>query len=88
MNDPDLRQVHAHLSQGTRLSKKLTNIKDINRYLNYTIIARDGLLVVCEQLAAASEGIVVPGQIANDVKINISLRNVKINIYLRKQVET
>ena len=43
---PDLRRVHAHLKQGTRPSKKLTNIKDVKRLLNVASISRDGLLVV------------------------------------------
>ncbi|CAC5365611.1 unnamed protein product [Mytilus coruscus] len=30
----DKRRTHAHLRQGTRPSKKLTNVKDIKRYLN------------------------------------------------------
>ena len=37
---PDLRRVHAHLNQGTRPSTKLTNIKDIKRYLNVATILR------------------------------------------------
>lgn len=59
---PDLRRTHAHLLQGTRPSKKLTNIKDIKRYLNSVTIARDGLLVVkCnEPLVPSKEKIVVP----------------------------
>ena len=43
---PDLRRVHAHLKQGTRPSKKLTNVRDVKRYLNCTSIAKDGVLVV------------------------------------------
>ena len=31
MEDPDLRQVHAYLSQGIRLTKKMTDIKDIKQ---------------------------------------------------------
>ena len=42
----DLRQTHAHLKQGTCPSKKLTNIKDIQRYLGVSSIGKDGLLVV------------------------------------------
>ena len=30
----DLRRTHAHLTEGARPSKKLTNIKDVKRYLN------------------------------------------------------
>ena len=43
---PDLRRVHTHLKQGTCLSKKLTNIWDIKRYLSSVSIASDGLLEV------------------------------------------
>ena len=43
---PDLRRTHAHLVQGTRPSKKLTNIKDVKRYLQVASVADDGLLVV------------------------------------------
>ena len=62
---PDLRRTHAHLQQGTRPSKKLTNMKDVKRYLNVTTIAKDGLLVVKrnEPLAPTRECIVVPRQV-------------------------
>ena len=43
---PDLRRTHAHLKQGTRPSKKLTNMKDVKRYLNVVSIAKDGVLIV------------------------------------------
>ena len=43
---PDLRRTHAHLVQGTRPSKKLTNIKDVKRYLQVGSVADHGLLVV------------------------------------------
>ena len=42
----DLQRTHSHLIQGTRQSKKVTNAKDVKRYLNVATIARDGLLVV------------------------------------------
>ena len=42
----DLRRTHAHLSRGTRPSKKATNIEDIKRYLQVATIASDGLIVV------------------------------------------
>ena len=43
---PDLQRVHDHLKQGTRPSKKLTNVRDVKRYLTCTSIAKDGVLVV------------------------------------------
>ncbi len=59
---PDLHHTHAHLVQGTWLSKKLTNIKDVKKYLNVATIAADGLLVVrCDDpLAPPWECIIVP----------------------------
>ena len=62
---PDLRRTHAHLQQGTRPSKKLTNVRDAKRYLNVATMAKDGLLVVMkrnEPLAPTRECIDVPGQ--------------------------
>ena len=58
----DLRRTHAHLAQGTRPSKKLTNVKDVKRYLNVATIAKDGLLVVKrnEPFAPSRECIIVP----------------------------
>jgi hypothetical protein len=59
---PDLRRTHAHLKQGTRPSKKITNIKDVKRYLNVASIAKDGLLVVHRQtpLSSSNDLIIVP----------------------------
>jgi hypothetical protein len=59
---PDLRRTHAHLKQGTRPSKKLTNVKDVKRYLNSLSISKDGLLVVrrTDPLSPSTELIVVP----------------------------
>ena len=62
---PDLRRTHAYLKQGTRPSKKTTNIKDVKRYLSVTSIARDGMLVVrCnDPLVPSTELIIVPRSI-------------------------
>ena len=59
---PDLRRVHSRLKHGTRPSKKLTNIKDVKRYLSLVSISRDGLLVIKrdEPFAASSEYKVIP----------------------------
>ena len=59
---PDLRRTLSHLAQGTRPSKKITNAKDVKRYLNVASIARDGLLVVRrnEPLSPARDCIIVP----------------------------
>ena len=42
----DLRCMGAHLCQGTRPSKKLTKVRDAERYLNVATVSRDDLLVV------------------------------------------
>ncbi|KAJ8349524.1 hypothetical protein SKAU_G00246540 [Synaphobranchus kaupii] len=62
---PDLRRTHAHLIQGTRPSRKITNVRDVKRYLNVATVAADGLLVVRreEPLSPARECIVVPRQV-------------------------
>ena len=54
-----------HLQQGTRPSKKLTNMRDVKRYLNVVTIAKIGLLVVkgYEPLAPTRECTVVPRQV-------------------------
>ena len=44
---PDMRRTNVHLRQGTQPSKKLTNAKDVKRFLNVATVAQDGLLVVC-----------------------------------------
>ncbi|XP_044183898.1 uncharacterized protein LOC122964389 [Acropora millepora] len=61
----DLRRTHAHLVQGTRPSKKLTNVRDVKRYLNVATIAKDGLLVVKrdEPFTRSRECIIVPRQV-------------------------
>ena len=61
----DLRRTRAHLRQGTRPSKKTTNVKDVKRYLSVATIAKDGLLVVKrdEPLSPTRECIVVPRQV-------------------------
>ena len=61
----DLRRTHSHLIQGTRPSKKVTNAKDVKRYLNVARIARDGLLVVKrnDPLSPTRECIIVPRKV-------------------------
>ena len=61
----DLRRTHAHLVQGTRPSKKLTNVRDVKRYLNIATIAKDGQLVVKrdEPFTRSRECTIVPRQV-------------------------
>ena len=59
---PNLRRTKAHLTQGTRPSKKETKIKDVKRYLQVASISGDGVLVVkrSRPFAAFRECIIVP----------------------------
>ncbi|MCG7875882.1 MAG: RNase H-like domain-containing protein [Candidatus Thiodiazotropha endolucinida] len=72
----DLRRVHAHLKQGTRPSKKLTNIKDVKRYISIATIARDGLLVVPrnDPLSPTRELIIVPRSVAHGLVTALHLK--------------
>ena len=83
---PDLRRVHSHLKQGTRPSKKLTNIKDVKRYLNLVSISRDGLLVVKrdEPFAKPRECIVIPRPVLDGF---LSALHVKLNHPSRHQMK-
>ena len=65
----DLRRTHAHLVQGPRPSKKLTNVKDVKRYLNVATITKDGLLVVKrdEAFTRSRECIIVPRQVLDSL---------------------
>ncbi|KAK6194705.1 hypothetical protein SNE40_000288 [Patella caerulea] len=45
-----LRRTYSHLTQGTRPSKKVTNAKDVKRYLPSATIGRNGVLVVPQQV--------------------------------------
>ena len=73
---PDLRRVRAHLKQGTRPSKKLTNIKDVKRYLNTATLARDGVVVVRQDVpfAPSRELIVVPRRVLDGLLTAIHLK--------------
>ena len=74
----DLRRTHAHLTQGTRPSRKLTNIRDIKRYLRVATIAKDGLLVVkrTDALASPRECVIVPRQVLDGL---IMALHIKLN---------
>ena len=72
----DLRRTHAHLKQGTRPSKKVTNAKDVKRYLAVASIARNGLLVVprSDPLQPASDLIIVPRSVIDGLVTAMHLR--------------
>ena len=73
---PDLRRVHAHLSQGTRPSKKQTKIRDVKRYLQKVEIAKDGMLIVRsdEVSSAVKERIVVPREVIKGLLVSLHLK--------------
>ena len=72
----DLRRTHAHLIQGTRPSKKLTDIKDVKRYLNVATVAADGLLVVKREVpfSPLRECIIVPRQVLDGLLTALHIR--------------
>lgn len=73
---PNIRRTIAHLRQGTRPSKKITNIRDVKRYLNVASLARDGLLVVKKQLPFTpyQECIVIPRQILDGLLTSLHIK--------------
>ncbi len=73
---PDLRRVRAHLRQGTRLSKRVTNVKDVKRFLNTVTLASDGLLVVWHDtpLSNTTECIVVPRSVLHGLLMSLQIR--------------
>ena len=83
---PDFRRVHAHLKQGTRPSKKLTNVRDVKRYLNCTSIAKDGVLVVKRSLpfVPVIEAIVVPRSVLDGL---LTALHIKLNHPSRHQFQ-
>ena len=83
---PDLRRVHAHLKQGTRPSKKLTNVRDVKRYLNSVSIASDGLPVVKHTLpfAPVADAIVVPRSVLDGL---LTALHIKLNHPSRYQFQ-
>ena len=72
----DLRRTHAHLVQGTRPSRKETNLRDVKRYLNVASVAKDGLLVVHSNvpLAPARELIIVPRRVLDGLLMALHIR--------------
>ena len=76
MDCPDLRRVHAYLSQGTRPSTKNTKSTTVKRYLQYVVISKDGLLVRRETtpFLPSRELIVVPQQLLKGLLTSIHIR--------------
>ena len=85
---PDLRRTLSHLTQGTRPSKKITNAKDVKRYLNVASIARDGLLVVRrnDPLSPARDCIIVPRMVLDGLVTALHIQLDHPSCYQLKQV--
>lgn len=82
----DLRRVHSHLKQGTRPSKKSTNIKDVKRYLHVASLSRDGLIVAKKDVpfCPSRECIVIPRPVIHGL---LSALHVKLNHPSRHQLK-
>ena len=83
----ELRMTHAQLTQGTRPTRKLTNIRDIKRYLRVATIANNGLLVVkrTDALASPRECVIVPRQILDGLILAL---HIKLNHPTAHQLKT
>ena len=75
-NCSDLRRTYANFKQGTRPSKKITNVKDVKRYLAVASIAKDGLLVVprTDPLQPSFELIIVPRDVLDGLVTAMHIR--------------
>jgi hypothetical protein len=84
----DLRRTHSHLTQGTRPSKKQTKIPDVKRYLRQVTVARDGLLIVQQDLPfqGSHESIVVPRNVLHGLLTALHIRFSHPSSYQLKQL--
>ena len=84
----DLRRVHAHLTQGTRPSKKPAKTSDVKRYLQKVTIATDSLLVVRvdEPFVPTKEKIVVPRLVVDGLLTALHLKFDHPSSYQLKQI--
>ena len=85
---PDLQKVHAHLIQGTRPSKQITNAKDIKHYLQVATIAKDGLLVVKrnDPLVPPRECIIIPSEVLEGLITALHIKLVHPTCHQLKKV--
>jgi hypothetical protein len=73
---PDLRRVHAHLSQGTRPTAKKSKSTVVKRFLRNAKIARDGLLIVkqARPFLPENELIIVPLSLLHGLLTSLHLQ--------------
>jgi len=85
---PHLRRVHAHLQQGTRPSKKMTKIREVKRYLQVATVARDGLLVVRENVPfqGTCERIIIPASLVHGLLTALHIQFDHPTAYQMKRV--
>ena len=85
---PDFHRVHAHLSQGTRPSKRDVKIQDVKRYSQRVTIASDGLLVVVSDapFRAATKRIVMSRSVLHGLVTTVHLRFNHPSPYQMQQV--
>ena len=74
--------------RGTRPSKKLTNVKDVKRYLGVTSLGKDGILIAEKELPFAPhrERIVVPRQVLDGLLTSIHIKLDHPSIHQMKTV--
>ena len=79
MECPDLRRVHAHLTNGTRPSAKNTKVGTVKKFLRNVTVARDGLLIVrqSQPFLPEKELIVIPLRLLHGLltSLHISLNH-------------
>ena len=82
----DLRRTRAHLTQGTRSSKKLTNIKDVKRYISVSSIAKNNLLIVHrhDPLVPSTKLIIVPRSVLDGL---VTALHIKLNHPSKHQLQ-
>ncbi|KAK3105126.1 hypothetical protein FSP39_017698 [Pinctada imbricata] len=72
----DLRRTRAHLLQGTRPSRKITNLPDVKRYLRVATVAYDGLVIVkrSEPFQSSRELIVIPREVLHGILTSLHIQ--------------
>ncbi len=76
------------LKQGTRPSRKITNVRDAKRYLRVATIAKDGLLVVhqADPLTSTRERIIVPHDMLEGLVTALHIKLVHPSCHQLKKV--
>ncbi|KAK3103665.1 hypothetical protein FSP39_020858 [Pinctada imbricata] len=72
----DLRRTRAHLLQGTRPSRQITNLPDVKRYLRVATVTHDGLVIVkrSEPFQSSRELIVIPREVLHGILTSLHIQ--------------